>query len=142
MIAVSSPGARVDLRAWAETQPQETRTPEMVTVWSVLLTNRNGCCSVGPRGTEPKSRDNSSNKPSAHEARADPTAHRPSKTARLYRNMLTLPCWKVVRGAPRRRERFGNDPERRVRSGAPPSGHYFYSPHRPSSQTAARGVRG
>src|SRR5215831_7383719 len=82
--AVSSPGARVPLRAVAVTQPQETRTLAMETVVLVLLTRRKGCCSVGPRGTEPKSLDRSSNMASAHVAAlAGPARLRPARRTRL-----------------------------------------------------------
>src|SRR5437660_2144503 len=81
---VSSPGARVPLRAVAVVQPHDTRTPDMLTGALVLLTRRNGWVSIGPRGTEPKSLFNSSNRPSAQElALTEPAKHRPTARTKL-----------------------------------------------------------
>src|SRR5262245_28093378 len=92
-IAVSSPGLRNVLRGLAVTQPHETRTLEMLTGCLVLLTTRNWCLSIGPRGTEPKSLLNSSKRPSAQVAAgAAPAIPRPAKRTRLYRNMLARSC--------------------------------------------------
>src|SRR5437870_3656642 len=138
-MAVSWPGARSCCSAWAEVQPQETRTEAMCTRWLVLLTRRNGCVSVGPRGTDPKSRESSSKSASAHEAEAEPAVHRPSKTTRLKReNMLPFPCcqndprppgaaplWDDPRSGARKRNRAIK-------------GHYLYSPRRPLCQHTAR----
>src|SRR4051794_29912927 len=90
-MAVDSPGRRKGLRTWALVQPHETRTLEMLTGPAVLLVTRKEWARVGPRGTEPKSLDSSSNSASAHvPAAAGPTAQRPARTTRLYRNMLTI----------------------------------------------------
>src|SRR5579883_2069436 len=82
------PGATSACVADADTQPHDTRTPAMWTGWPVVLVKRNEWVSVGPRGTEPKSRDNSSNMPSAHEpAEAAPTTPKANHTATVYRNI-------------------------------------------------------
>src|SRR5690348_15287108 len=115
---VDSPGSRWPLRATALTQPHETRTLEMLTGPRVLLTTRKGCVSIGPRGTEPKSLENSSNKASAQVAdRAEPAAHRLAARTKPYRNMVTISC---------------SDPQRPAWSYAPrkrrtPEGHSIYS---------------
>ena len=67
---VSSPGLRKVLGVEALTQPQETRTLEMFTGRAVLLTTLKLWVRVGPRGTEPKSLDSSSNSESAQVAAA------------------------------------------------------------------------
>src|SRR5262245_25982425 len=91
---VSSPGFRLCLTADAVVQtPQETRMLWMVTVFLVLLTRWNGCDSVGPRGTEPKSLDTSSNSESAQEAAAaGPAVDRPRRITMLVRNMEPFPA--------------------------------------------------
>src|SRR5437899_1553675 len=91
-IKVSSPGLRkVRGRALALTQPQETRTLEMLTDPRVLLTTRKSCLWAGPRGTEPKSLDSSLKSPSAHVAApAEPAAQMPAMRTRLYRNMVPV----------------------------------------------------
>src|SRR5262245_40836409 len=65
----------------------------MFTGRAVLLTTRKLCVRVGPRGTEPKSLDSSSNSESAQVAAAagDAVKQLPRKI-RLYRNMLTIIC--------------------------------------------------
>src|SRR5262245_8431127 len=65
---VDSPGLSVLARARAVTQPHETRTLEMVTALFVLFVTRKSCASSGPRGTEPKSFDKASKRPSAQVA--------------------------------------------------------------------------
>src|SRR5262249_14045252 len=113
----------VFLRAEAVTQPQETRTLAMLTGVRVLLTRRNGWVSVGPRGTEPKSFDSSSNRESAHVAAgAEPTAHRPTTRTRLYRSMSPCPCSTPparLRVARRRRARARGDSVLIARGGGP-----------------------
>src|SRR5579883_3554606 len=90
---VDSPGSRWPLRATALTQPHETRTLAMLTGPRVLLTTRNVWVSVGPRGTEPKSLENSSKSASAHVAdKAGSTTHRLATTTKPYRNMVTISC--------------------------------------------------
>src|SRR5438552_6592250 len=85
-MTVSWPGARLFCNAWAEVQPQETRTLLMVIGPLVLLTMWKGWTRVGPRGTVPKSRDRSSNNASAQlEAEAEPVQTRPSASTRQYR---------------------------------------------------------
>src|SRR5690348_14642528 len=90
---VDSPDSRWPLRATALTQPHETRTLEMVTGPRVLLTTRKGCDNIGPRGTEPKSLENSSNSASAQVAdQAGPTAPRTAMTTKPYRNIVAISC--------------------------------------------------
>src|SRR5947207_1003794 len=80
-IEVDSPGSSSVLVALAVTQPQETLTPEMWTGLPVLLVSRKGCVSAGPRATEPKSLESSSNMASAQEpAKAGAARHRLAKT--------------------------------------------------------------
>src|SRR4051794_20111046 len=65
----------------------------MLTSPRVLLTTRKGCVSVGPRGTEPKSLESSSNSASAHEAAgAAPAVQKPARRTRQYRNMVDCSC--------------------------------------------------
>src|SRR3954453_18772748 len=92
--AVASPGARSVLRAVAVVQPHETRTLLIRTGPRVLLVTRKGWVRAGPRGTDPKSRDNSSNSASAQvPAAAGAAATRPARTTRQYRNMgFTFPA--------------------------------------------------
>src|SRR3954447_12962713 len=92
-MAVSWPGFKKVWSACAVVQPQETRTLVMWTGEFVLLTRRNGCVRICPRGTEPKSRESSSNMPSAHEeAEAWFASPRRAAQSKLYRNILPLPC--------------------------------------------------
>src|SRR5947209_12028412 len=87
--AVSSPGLSHGFMTVALTQPHDTRTPVMLTGPLVLLTTRKGWVRVGPRGTEPKSLDSSSNMASAHvAAAAGPAAAKPARRTKLYRNMV------------------------------------------------------
>src|SRR3954470_14812867 len=82
--AVDSPGLSQAFRAAAVTQPQETRTLAIWTGAWVLLVTRKWWVRVGPRGTEPKSLDSSSNIASAHEAAAaGPAAQRPTRRTAL-----------------------------------------------------------
>src|SRR5579871_4519407 len=118
-MVVDSPGSRCPFNATALTQPHETRTLAMLTAPRVLLTTRKGWLSIGPRGTEPKSLENSSNKASAQVAdKAGPAAHRTAATTRLHRNIVTISC---------------SDPRKPAWSYAPrkrpaPKGHLIYSP--------------
>src|SRR5262249_17904389 len=83
---VSSPGPSVDFSTLAVTQPQETRTLEMVTGVFVLLTRRNGWLRAGPLGTEPKSFDSSSKRESAQDDALTGAARtRPVSRTRVYR---------------------------------------------------------
>src|SRR4051794_28383453 len=93
-MAVDSPGLSQAFRAAAVTQPQETRTLAIWTGAWVLLVTRKWWVRVGPRGTEPKSLDSSSNIASAHEAAAaGPAAQRPTRRTALYRNIVAVvPC--------------------------------------------------
>src|SRR5918912_540551 len=91
---VDSPGLRKGGATEALTQPQDTRRPEMLTGPPVLLTTRKGWVSVGPRGTDPKSLESSSNSASAQVAAgAVPAAQRLARRTRLYRDMLGCSCW-------------------------------------------------
>src|SRR5579862_8881917 len=86
---VSSPGCNVFFNAQALVQPHETRTLEMFTALLVLFLTRNGWVNAGPRGTDPKSLDSSSNIPSAQEAAMDVDAvANPRTRTILYRNMV------------------------------------------------------
>src|SRR5262245_26395379 len=89
---VDWPGASLPVRAVAVTHPQETRTLAMCTDWPVLLVRRYGWVSIGPRGTEPKSRTNSSNMPSAQVAAgAGAGSTRPTTAVRQNRNIGPFP---------------------------------------------------
>src|SRR5690242_922699 len=111
-MCVDSPGSRRPLTAVALTQPHETRTLAMLTTPRVLLVTRKGCDKVGPRGTEPKSLENSSKSASAQVAdKAGPAAHRPTRTTRLYRNMINIPAT-TLRDSPGATRRKRNEPPR------------------------------
>src|SRR5438270_9347992 len=84
VIAVLLPGATSSCTAAALVQPHETRTPAMWTVCLVWLVRSKVWLRVGPRGTEPKSLDNSSNMESAQDAaEAVPHVLRARTTTRL-----------------------------------------------------------
>src|SRR5665213_25941 len=92
-MAVSSPGLRRVFRAEALVHPQETRTLEMLTGCLVLLTTRKACVCTGPRATEPKSLDISSNIESAQvAATAGAEATNPASKTKQYRDMAALTC--------------------------------------------------
>src|SRR5579884_1977580 len=116
-MCVDSPGSSCPLRATALTHPQETRILAMLTVPRVLLTTRKACSNIGPRGTEPKSLENSSNRASAQVAeRAGPAAPKTAATTKPYRSIVAISCC---------------DPQDPPRSYAPrmrraPEGHSIY----------------
>src|SRR5688572_11836248 len=92
-MAVSCPGVRYVFRAWAVTQPHETRTPAMRSGDPVLFTIRNVWDTVWPCGTEPKSLDSPSNRPSAQpSAHADDVDNNPTTRINRYRRMFVLHC--------------------------------------------------
>src|SRR5262249_48694077 len=79
--ADSSPGSNLDFTTLALLHTwQETRTPEIVTVFLVVFLMRKGCGRVGPRGDEPKSLESSSKSASAHDpARTGLAAQKPAR---------------------------------------------------------------
>src|SRR5438445_492861 len=90
-MTVSCPGARFVCRALAEVQPQDTRTLITRTGEPVLLTRRKGWTATVPCGTEPKSLESSSNRPSAQEeAWTGQAAAKRTALKRLYRNMVSV----------------------------------------------------
>src|SRR5437763_15907357 len=85
---VDWPGGITAVGIEATVQPQETRRLCTFTVLSVLFVRRNGCDSIDPCGTVPKSRCSSSNRPSAQPADAGAARQKPVSNAKLVRNIV------------------------------------------------------
>src|ERR671936_2541591 len=85
---VDWPGGMKAVGIEATVQPQETGRLCTLTVWWDLLVRRNGCESIDPCGTVPKSRCSSSNRPSAQPAEAGAARRRVDRIAKLVRGIV------------------------------------------------------